>query len=71
MGDLNEFFASTLGFTVFVVVALWSVVWKGFALYRAGSLRDKGWFVALFLINTAGILEILYLTIFQHRKARR
>lgn len=71
MSDLNEFFASTLGFTVVIVVALWSVVWKGVALYRAGSLRDKGWFIALFLINTAGILEILYLTIFQHRKARR
>ena len=71
MAELNEFFASTLGFTVVIVVALWSVVWKGFALYRAGSLRDKGWFIALFLINTAGILEILYLTIFQHRKARR
>lgn len=71
MNGLEEFFASTLGFSLFVVVALWSVIWKGFALYRAGSLRDRGWFIALFVINTVGILEILYLTIFQHRKSRR
>ncbi len=71
MSTLEEFFASTLGFSLFVVVALWSVIWKGFALYRAGSLRDRGWFIALFVINTVGILDILYLTIFQHRKSRR
>jgi hypothetical protein len=68
---LQEFFATGLGFAVVVVISLWSVVWKGVALYRAGVLRDKGWFVALFLINTVGILEILYLAIFQHRKTRR
>lgn len=71
MDPLEQFLASGLGITLVTVITLWSVVWKGFALYRAGSLRDKGWFIALFLINTAGILEILYLTVFQHRKSRR
>ena len=69
--SIQEFFATGLGFAVVVIISLWTVIWKGVALYRAGALRDKGWFVALFLINTVGILEILYLAIFQHRKTRR
>jgi methionyl-tRNA synthetase len=67
---LPEFFQSALGLLIVVVISLWSVVWKMLALYRAGSLGHKGWFVALFFINTVGILEILYMTIFS-RKAKR
>ena len=44
-----------------VVLAVWSITIKGIALYRAGKLQQKGWFVALLLINTAGILELIYL----------
>ncbi len=40
---------------------LWILVWKGLALWRAAGLRQKWWFVALLLINTLGILEIIYL----------
>ncbi len=44
-------------------LAIWSIVWKGMALWRAGRLGQKGWFVALLIINTVGILEIIYLYI--------
>ncbi|MGZ9083416.1 MAG: DUF5652 family protein [Rhodoplanes sp.] len=44
-----------------VVVALWSLFWKGLALWNAGRRGDAGWFVAILLINTLGILEIIYL----------
>lgn len=39
----------------------WSLIWKGLALWRAGSNREKVWFTALFLIQTFGLLEIFYL----------
>jgi methionyl-tRNA synthetase len=48
---------------VIVPVAIWSVVWKGLALWRAARLQQKGWFIALLVINTLGILEILYIYI--------
>jgi uncharacterized membrane protein YsdA (DUF1294 family) len=48
----------------FVVLGLWSAIWKAFALYRAGTRHSKVWFVVLFLVNTAGILEIFYLFYF-------
>jgi methionyl-tRNA synthetase len=44
------------------LVSAWSLVWKGLALWRAGAVRrDKRWFIALLIINTVGILEIIYL----------
>lgn len=44
------------------LLTAWSLVWKGLALWRAGAVRhDKRWFIALLILNTAGILEIIYL----------
>ena len=40
---------------------IWSLVWKGLALWKAAGLRHKYWFVALLLVNALGILEIIYL----------
>ena len=45
----------------YILLAFWSVFWKGLALWHAAK-RDRGWwFIALLLINTAGILELIYL----------
>ena len=50
------------------VVIIWSLIWKGLALWRAGQNGDKAWFVIMFLVNTVGILEILYLYHFAKKK---
>ncbi|MFZ1484288.1 MAG: DUF5652 family protein [Candidatus Saccharimonadales bacterium] len=50
-----------------VLGALWSLVWKGLALWRAAQHKDKGWFIALLVINTLGLLEIFYLFVFSKR----
>jgi hypothetical protein len=49
---------------VLFILMVWSFVWKGLALWQAARNGHKGWFVALLLINTLGILEILYIYIF-------
>jgi len=43
---------------------IWSFIWKGMALWRAAQNNSKPWFVVLLLVNTMGILEILYLYVF-------
>ncbi|MES2007074.1 MAG: DUF5652 family protein [Patescibacteria group bacterium] len=40
---------------------LWSLVWKGLGLWHAARRNEPAWFVALLLVNTLGILEIIYL----------
>ena len=49
------------------LLIVWSVVWKGLALWRAARKGEKGWFVALLIVNTLGILEILYLYVFSKK----
>ncbi len=49
---------------VMVLLVFWSLFWKGWALWKAAKNDSKGWFVALLLLNTAGILEILYIYVF-------
>lgn len=44
-----------------LAIVIWSLIWKGLALWKAASLRHKNWFIAMLVINTLGILEIVYL----------
>jgi len=46
---------------IFIIMIIWSTVWKGLALWEAGKRKEKKWFIILFIINTLGILEIIYL----------
>lgn len=43
------------------LIALWSLFWKGLALWHSGRKGQPWWFVILLLVNTIGILEIIYL----------
>ncbi|NLY75513.1 MAG: hypothetical protein GX075_09445 [Firmicutes bacterium] len=46
---------------VFLPLIIWSGLWKGLALWRAARLKQVGWYIALIIINTLGVLEIIYL----------
>lgn len=50
-----------------VVIVLWELAWKGFALWRAGRNNHPGWFVVLLVLNTVGILPIIYLATHRRR----
>lgn len=47
------------------LMLIWSLVWKGFALWRAGKNNQRYWFVVLLVLNTVGLAEIIYLLFFQ------
>ncbi|MEK7184558.1 MAG: DUF5652 family protein, partial [Patescibacteria group bacterium] len=51
----------TIGAILFFIIAIATVALKGYALWHAAKRDEKGWFVALLLINTLGILELVYL----------
>ena len=56
-------------FSLFVVlVGVWSTVWKGIALWKAARNSQIAWFVVLVILNTAGILEIIYILFLQKKK---
>ncbi len=54
----------------FVVLVVWSLFWKGLVLWRAAKLNQKVWYVIILILNTLGILEIIYLII-THKKVNK
>ena len=46
---------------LFALIGIYVTAVKGFALWRAAQLAQKKWFIALLIINTFGILELVYL----------
>ena len=44
-----------------ILLVLWSLFWKGIALWNASKRSEPWWFIALLVINTMGILEIFYI----------
>ena len=48
---------------------IWSLVWKGLALWKAARDGSRNWFTVLLVVQTGGILEILYIYIFSKPKA--
>jgi hypothetical protein len=72
--DWQNFFAGSaspgiLGVSglLLVIVVLWSIVWKGMALWKSAREGSKVWFVVLLVVNTVGILDILYLYVFSKK----
>lgn len=53
---------------LFVVIAVWSFVWKLLSMWKSARKKQVGWFIALALLNTVGILQILYYFIFSEMK---
>lgn len=43
------------------VLIIWSLAWKGMALWKAAHRGSKPWFILLLLVNTVGILDIIYI----------
>jgi len=57
--------------SVFVVLAAWSLIWKGIALWKAARNGDKAWYIALLVVNTVGILEIIYIFVFSKKTGEK
>ena len=52
---------------VFPILIVWSVVWKGIALWRATRNNSLAWYIVMLILNTAGILEIIYIFAFSKK----
>lgn len=48
---------------ILIPLLIWVTIFKGLALWRAARLRQTGWYIAIFIVNIIGILEIIYLIV--------
>ncbi len=62
-----------IAFFVFalIVLFLWEAVWKIIAMWKSARQEQLAWFICIAIINTVGILPIVYLLFFQKNKKTR
>lgn len=53
---------------IVILITVWSLVWKGFALWHSAKNGHKWWFIIFMIANTVGILEIIYLKFLQKKQ---
>jgi len=46
---------------ILALLMIWVLPWKGYALWSAAELKHKWWFVALLVLNTIALLDIVYI----------
>jgi len=73
MGDLSNLFIQLsaqwgIPIWMFIIIIIWSAVWKFLALWKSARKGHVVWFILLAFINTVGILEILYVYVFSEMK---
>lgn len=51
-------------------IVVWALFWKGLSLWHSARGSQPVWFFFLLVINTVGLLEIIYLLFFRRRKRR-
>ncbi|MBI2598887.1 hypothetical protein HYW40_01595 [Candidatus Curtissbacteria bacterium] len=71
MDNLFRFFNFQGNYTaniLFAIGFIWTMAVKGFALWRASQYKQLYWFVAILILNTLGVLEIIYLLAFAKKR---
>lgn len=64
-----------LGIFKFILVPflIFDLILKGFALYKSARKEQKVWFIALLIVNSFGILPLIYLLLqsFSNQPAKK
>lgn len=45
----------------YIPFLIWSIFWKGFALWKSANKKQFIWFILLLIVNTVGLMEIIYI----------
>ncbi len=68
MNDLT-LLAQNHPWLLYFIIA-WSLLWKAVALWYAARSNQLVWYIVLIVVNTAGLLEIIYLLFFRKKKQK-
>jgi sorbitol-specific phosphotransferase system component IIC len=52
---------------VIMILIIWEVIWKLIAMWKSARNNHLVWFVCIALINTAGILPIVYILMHKNK----
>lgn len=62
-----------MGIPMWLLISIfaWSIVWKLLALWKSARKNHVAWFIIIAIVNTIGILEILYIYVFSDAKKEK
>lgn len=58
-------------FISLALLTLWTLPWKGYALWNAVKLGHKKWFITLLILQTGALLEIIYIFFVLRQRKKR
>ncbi len=63
MVDYIAIISAELGIPLWILISviIWEGVWKLIAMWKAAKNNSAIWFILLAIVNTVGILSILYI----------
>jgi len=53
---------------ILIPFLIWSIIWKGLAMWKAARNNHKTWFIVFLILNLVAIPEILYLIFWANPK---
>ena len=53
-----------------VPIMIWELIWKGIGLWKSGRNNQIIWFIFILIVNSFGILPIIYILSFQKKKRK-
>jgi len=51
-----------------IPLIIWEAIWKGIGMWKAARNGQLGWFIVILVINSIGILPIIYIYFFQKKQ---
>jgi hypothetical protein len=69
--QMHHFVLSPHILGIIIVLAIWETIWRMIAFWKSARNHQLAWFIVMALVNTAGILEILYIAFFQRDRNDR
>ena len=66
--SLNQFLIKNIW--ILIVLSIWELIWKAIAMWKASKNNHKMWFSIILIINTEGILQILYIVFTKKNKKK-
>jgi len=53
---------------VIIILVIWEAIWKLIAMWKSARNDQLIWFILIAIVNTVGILPIIYLLINRNKK---
>ncbi len=53
-----------------IIIGMWELVWKAIALWKSARNNQLAWYIVILVLNTAGILPIVYILWFQKKRKK-